>query len=110
VPFSKGLMVHRNNSFPASSSEVEDATAISCSNNYSRKSKKMPHSTASSSKSKRTESSPKEEPIPVMHHHKHNLKHRFEIIKTLGEGTYGKVKLAIDRTNGEKVRTFSFLY
>jgi hypothetical protein len=35
--------------------------------------------------------------------HKHNLKNRFELKKTLGEGTYGKVKLAIERTTGEQV-------
>ncbi|XP_067932439.1 NUAK family SNF1-like kinase 1 [Watersipora subatra] len=35
--------------------------------------------------------------------HRHNLKHRFEIIKSLGSGTYGKVKLAIDKKTGQKV-------
>lgn len=29
------------------------------------------------------------------HHHKHNLKHRYELLETLGRGTYGKVKKAI---------------
>ncbi|XP_064632458.1 NUAK family SNF1-like kinase 1 [Lineus longissimus] len=95
-------MVHRNNSFPASSSE-ETSSATSCTKNSSRKSKKMPHSTTTKSKAKRTVSSPLEEPVVKHHHHKHNLKHRFEIVKTLGEGTYGKVKLAVDRTNGEMV-------
>uniref|UniRef100_H3DAY6 non-specific serine/threonine protein kinase n=1 Tax=Tetraodon nigroviridis TaxID=99883 RepID=H3DAY6_TETNG len=28
------------------------------------------------------------------HHHKHNLKHRYEFLETLGKGTYGKVKKA----------------
>lgn len=35
--------------------------------------------------------------------HRYNLKHRFEIIKSLGAGTYGKVKLAIDKKTGQKV-------
>ncbi|XP_045164782.2 NUAK family SNF1-like kinase 1 [Mercenaria mercenaria] len=37
-----------------------------------------------------------------VHGHKHNLKNRFELKKTLGEGTYGKVKLALERTTGEQ--------
>lgn len=32
------------------------------------------------------------------HHHKHNLKHRYEFLQTLGEGTYGRVKKAVDRS------------
>lgn len=39
--------------------------------------------------------------LPV--HHKHNLKHRFELIKTLGEGSYGKVKLAVEKSTKEQV-------
>lgn len=35
--------------------------------------------------------------------HKHNLRNRFELKKTLGEGTYGKVKLAVERSTGEQV-------
>ncbi|KAM8915168.1 NUAK family SNF1-like kinase 2 [Spinachia spinachia] len=31
------------------------------------------------------------------HHHKHNLKHRYEFMETLGKGTYGKVKKAEER-------------
>ena len=37
------------------------------------------------------------------HHHKHNLKHRYEFMETLGKGTYGKVKKAIERS-GRMVR------
>ncbi|XP_064605467.1 NUAK family SNF1-like kinase 1 isoform X2 [Liolophura sinensis] len=40
---------------------------------------------------------------PIIHYHRHNLKNRFELIKTLGEGTYGKVKLAVEVATGEKV-------
>lgn len=40
---------------------------------------------------------------PGLHGYKHNLKNRFELIKTLGEGTYGKVKLAVERSTGEQV-------
>ncbi|KAL0978411.1 hypothetical protein UPYG_G00170110 [Umbra pygmaea] len=32
------------------------------------------------------------------HHHKHNLKHRYTFLETLGKGTYGKVKKAIERS------------
>lgn len=32
------------------------------------------------------------------HHHKHNLKHRYEFLQSLGKGTYGKVKKALDRS------------
>lgn len=31
------------------------------------------------------------------HQHKHNLKHRYEVMETLGKGTYGKVKKAVER-------------
>ncbi|XP_016099569.1 NUAK family SNF1-like kinase 1 [Sinocyclocheilus grahami] len=37
------------------------------------------------------------------HHHKHNLKHRYELLGTLGRGTYGKVKKAIERHSGREV-------
>ncbi|KAJ8007376.1 hypothetical protein DPEC_G00116870 [Dallia pectoralis] len=37
------------------------------------------------------------------HHHKHNLKHRYELLETLGKGTYGKVKKAIERQSGRVV-------
>lgn len=40
------------------------------------------------------------------HHHKHNLKHRYELLETLGRGTYGKVKKAIERHSGREVRRF----
>lgn len=40
---------------------------------------------------------------PVVQIRKHNLRQRFTLIKTLGEGTYGKVKLAKDRNTGEEV-------
>ena len=39
----------------------------------------------------------------VKRHRRHNLKERFEILKTLGQGTYGKVKLAIEKATGTKV-------
>ncbi|XP_048876823.1 NUAK family SNF1-like kinase 1 [Brienomyrus brachyistius] len=37
------------------------------------------------------------------HNHKHNLKHRYELLETLGKGTYGKVKKAIERHSGREV-------
>ncbi|KAM9786180.1 NUAK family SNF1-like kinase 1 [Neosynchiropus ocellatus] len=33
------------------------------------------------------------------HQHKHNLKNRFEVMETLGKGTYGKVKKAVERAS-----------
>ncbi|XP_038136356.1 NUAK family SNF1-like kinase 1 [Cyprinodon tularosa] len=56
--------------------------------------------------------SPEETPSPgdgrrssgvKKHHHKHNLKHRYELLETLGRGTYGKVKKAIERQTGREV-------
>ena len=44
------------------------------------------------------------------HHHKHNLKHRYELLETLGRGTYGKVKKAIERQSGREVRQFTNSY
>ncbi|XP_062314411.1 NUAK family SNF1-like kinase 1 [Osmerus eperlanus] len=39
-------------------------------------------------------------PVAVKtHQHKHNLKHRFEVMETLGKGTYGKVKRAMERAS-----------
>ena len=43
------------------------------------------------------------ESCPVIHSHRHNLKNRFELLKTLGQGTYGKVKLAVEKANGKQV-------
>ncbi|XP_067854664.1 NUAK family SNF1-like kinase 1 isoform X2 [Heptranchias perlo] len=37
------------------------------------------------------------------HQHKHNLKHRYQILQTLGKGTYGKVKKAQERATGRTV-------
>uniref|UniRef100_H3A7E2 non-specific serine/threonine protein kinase n=2 Tax=Latimeria chalumnae TaxID=7897 RepID=H3A7E2_LATCH len=37
------------------------------------------------------------------HYHKHNLKHRYDLLETLGKGTYGKVKKAIERFSGRAV-------
>ncbi|XP_051516454.1 NUAK family SNF1-like kinase 1 [Myxocyprinus asiaticus] len=37
------------------------------------------------------------------HQHKHNLKRRFEVLETLGKGTYGKVKRAVERECGKTV-------
>ncbi|XP_017270448.1 NUAK family SNF1-like kinase 1 [Kryptolebias marmoratus] len=33
------------------------------------------------------------------HQHKHNLKHRYEVMETLGRGTYGKVKKAVEKAS-----------
>ncbi|XP_054652055.1 NUAK family SNF1-like kinase 1 isoform X2 [Dunckerocampus dactyliophorus] len=33
------------------------------------------------------------------HQHKHNLKHRYELMETLGKGAYGKVKKAVERVS-----------
>ncbi|XP_071810405.1 uncharacterized protein [Asterias amurensis] len=39
----------------------------------------------------------------VRHRHRHKLSHRFEFIRTLGCGTYGKVKLAVQLDTREEV-------
>ncbi|XP_042347716.1 NUAK family SNF1-like kinase 1 [Plectropomus leopardus] len=39
-------------------------------------------------------------PVEVKkHQHKHNLKHRYEVMETLGKGTYGKVKKAVEKAS-----------
>uniref|UniRef100_A0A4W6F6C0 non-specific serine/threonine protein kinase n=1 Tax=Lates calcarifer TaxID=8187 RepID=A0A4W6F6C0_LATCA len=38
------------------------------------------------------------------HQHKHNLKHRYEVMETLGKGTYGKVKKAVERLAIKSIR------
>lgn len=46
-------------------------------------------------------------PVEVKkHQHKHNLKHRYEVLETLGKGTYGKVKRAVERTTRKTVGVF----
>ncbi|KAM3871741.1 NUAK family SNF1-like kinase 1 [Diretmus argenteus] len=43
-------------------------------------------------------------PVEVKkHQHKHNLKHRYEVMETLGKGTYGKVKRAVERASQKTV-------
>ncbi|KAJ8394896.1 hypothetical protein AAFF_G00042510 [Aldrovandia affinis] len=37
------------------------------------------------------------------HQHKHNLKHWYDVLETLGKGTYGKVKKAVERGSGKTV-------
>ncbi|XP_037091069.1 serine/arginine repetitive matrix protein 2-like [Pollicipes pollicipes] len=38
-----------------------------------------------------------------LHNHRHKLKQRFDIVKKLGQGTYGKVQLAINKETGQEV-------
>uniref|UniRef100_A0A6A7FUW8 Mucin-4-like n=3 Tax=Hirondellea gigas TaxID=1518452 RepID=A0A6A7FUW8_9CRUS len=38
-----------------------------------------------------------------LHSHRHKLKQRFDIIRKLGQGTYGKVQLAINKDTGQEV-------
>ncbi|CAN9515547.1 unnamed protein product [Ophioblennius macclurei] len=46
----------------------------------------------------------RQQPMEVKkHQHKHNLKHRYEVMETLGKGTYGKVKRAVERATLETV-------
>lgn len=42
------------------------------------------------------------------HLHKHNLKHRYEFLETLGKGTYGTVKRARDK-QGKEVKATNLL-
>uniref|UniRef100_A0A8C5QU08 non-specific serine/threonine protein kinase n=1 Tax=Leptobrachium leishanense TaxID=445787 RepID=A0A8C5QU08_9ANUR len=37
------------------------------------------------------------------HHHKHSIKHRYEMLEMLGRGTYGKVKKAMEKVTGKMV-------
>ncbi|KAJ1111151.1 hypothetical protein NDU88_008488 [Pleurodeles waltl] len=37
------------------------------------------------------------------HHHKHSVKSRYQVMETLGRGTYGKVKKAVERSSGRVV-------
>lgn len=50
-----------------------------------------------------TAAGPRKQQGVKRHHHKHNLKHRYELQETLGKGTYGKVKRAIERFSGRVV-------
>ncbi|XP_061113965.1 NUAK family SNF1-like kinase 1 [Conger conger] len=59
---------------------------------------------------KRLDADRKSSPQPVgtlsvvkKHQHKHNLKHRYDVLETLGKGTYGKVKKAVERRSGKTV-------
>ncbi|XP_068212217.1 uncharacterized protein Nuak isoform X3 [Palaemon carinicauda] len=38
-----------------------------------------------------------------LHSHRHKLKQRFDIIRKLGQGTYGKVQLAVNKETGQEV-------
>lgn len=38
-----------------------------------------------------------------LHSHRHKLKQRFDIIRKLGQGTYGKVQLAVNKDTGQEV-------
>lgn len=39
----------------------------------------------------------------VISEKRHLLKHRFQVVKKLGQGTYGKVQLAINKESGQEV-------
>lgn len=53
---------------------------------------------------KRQRNTDTEAPVQVKkHQHKHNLKHRYEVMETLGKGTYGKVKRAVERASMKTV-------
>lgn len=41
---------------------------------------------------------------------KHRLKQRFEVMKKLGQGTYGKVQLAINKETGQEVCLIALIY
>lgn len=42
--------------------------------------------------------------------HKRKLKNRFEICRRLGQGTYGKVQLGINKETGQQVRRWYLPY
>ena len=41
--------------------------------------------------------------LPAADMKKHRLKSRFQVVKKLGQGTYGKVQLAINKLTGQEV-------
>lgn len=46
---------------------------------------------------------PSDRRVTPRDHHQHRLKQRFEIKKKLGQGTYGRVSLAINKETGQEV-------
>ncbi|PRD31121.1 UNVERIFIED_CONTAM: hypothetical protein NCL1_24342 [Trichonephila clavipes] len=44
---------------------------------------------------------------PLKNDKKHRLKQRFDVQRKLGQGTYGKVQLAINRETGQEVKCYS---
>ncbi|KAM4652763.1 NUAK family SNF1-like kinase 1 [Discoglossus pictus] len=49
------------------------------------------------------EESPWDAAAVKTHHHRHSIRHRYKILETLGRGTYGKVKRAMERSSGKMV-------
>ena len=45
-------------------------------------------------------------PSEVASQKKHRLKSRFQVLRKLGQGTYGKVQLAINKETGQEVSLF----
>jgi len=54
--------------------------------------------TTTSSTTTTTTTSTTNPEVVKKHQHKHNLKHRYEVMETLGKGTYGTVKKAVERS------------
>lgn len=45
-----------------------------------------------------------------LHNNRQKLRARFDILRKLGQGTYGKVQLAINKDTGEEVRFLFLLF
>uniref|UniRef100_A0AAV2LXG5 non-specific serine/threonine protein kinase n=1 Tax=Knipowitschia caucasica TaxID=637954 RepID=A0AAV2LXG5_KNICA len=82
---------------PSARSELEDAVSTS-SHDPSDNTRRKPQQRAGypSSAPASTSTSPAE---VKKHQHKHSLKHRYEVMQTLGRGAYGKVKKAMERAS-----------
>lgn len=48
-------------------------------------------------------------PLLKMHGQRQKLKHRFDVIHKLGQGTYGKVQLGVDKDSGQQVKLIKLI-
>ena len=86
---------------PGCSLQENDAVSTSSDrDNSGHRRRKDPGRAAASRVTPTTPSAPSE---VKKHQHKHNLRHRYEVMETLGRGAYGKVKRAMERATQRTV-------